>query len=174
MNEYDGEYFLTKVTTDGNPNNVRQTINESTVVTVHNHGNQSPPSPRDLLSVCQLAADSNFPNFQGHLVYCDREYVFYGLIIANREKAAQMAEFLKNEIGENNDFISKGEARKLLKKNRNVYYKMNKTNAELAKLALLSKEFGNCIKIIEYQNKAEGTAITMYAINDKNQPVKCE
>nr|WP_315346856.1 hypothetical protein [Hoylesella enoeca] len=168
-----GEKRISKIQTMHLPNKGTVSTQPSTIFTVHNHGNQTPPSPLDLKEVCEMATDTTRRNFKGYLIYADKDSTFYGLTITDREKAAKLFDSIKDEIAPNNNFKEKGKCENYLESNESLYEGFSYNDVMIARLALVIKHFGGGIGITKYKKKAKNN-ITTYGIGKNDKPVKCE
>lgn len=167
---------LDEIRTDNDTNRVRVEVAPSTVLTLHNHPNQTPPSPQDLRLTCKYANDPLLSNYRMSVIYNDKAETFYGVVITDRKTAATLYKTLETEIdNETNNFKKKGVYDKLLKKKRNVYKKMSPEEIAIARLMIVVKAANAGIKIVKYEKAAIGNKnkITVYDSDHEYKPIKC-
>lgn len=93
----------------GGKYDVRNEVTPSTIATIHNHINASPPSLRDVLFTAGCAKDSIYIKYKGTFVYSVVDSVYYALYITNRKKAASFYDTHIKELDEStNGFKRKG------------------------------------------------------------------
>jgi len=171
----DGNIYIGPVQVDEKSNSVTISRERSTILTCHNHPNQTPPSPQDLKMLCEIAADETSINFKCVSIYNDSDDTFYGLLLIDREKAAKLFEILKDDIDENNDFKKDGICDNILS-----YYardrmlkKLSPPGRMIARLIIILKVFNGGIKVVKY-NREDSWGPIAYDITDNNELVRCK
>lgn len=186
----DNDYYGVRIFDLGTESRAEIIPFNTTVVDLHNHPNQSAPSPQDLFLVADLGTDTKkYPHYQGEIIIdCYKnDTVMYFMMVNDREELKNLRDSLENEIDSNNYFRTGGKCEKYLRINKRSYKPLNKNEKLLTKLMLISDFFteGKALEFVRYQwNSTEGRkkgVTTVYNIIEsvsskgktKIKPVKC-
>jgi len=87
---------------------VQNTVTPSTVATIHNHINGTPPSFRDVLFTAKMAKDSTLSKYKVTFIYNSSNAEYYALYIKNRSQATNFSEAFSEELDEATNNYKKG------------------------------------------------------------------
>ena len=135
----------------GSEDFVSNEIFNNTIWKIHNHPNQTPPSFLDLISAGEATTISS--KFQASLIYCHKDEGIYIIFITNQEKATKFANNLKSSIDwKTHSYSESSKVRNILKSHKDTYIKLDSSQQEIYKVALILSYFDSGMKL-SYLNK---------------------
>ena len=186
IHDYGGiDYYGVRIFNLGTENRAEVVPFKTTVVDLHNHPNQSAPSPQDLFLVADLGTDTKkYPHYQGEIIIdCYKnDTVMYFMMVNDREELKNLRDSLKNEVDSvTNDFKKGGKCKKYLFEHRKLAYSVNRIEKDMIKLMCIVKRYtnGNSIYFGRFQwNSTEGRekgVMTVYniieSVSSKGKPI---
>lgn len=140
---------------------------------IHNHPNFTPPSAKDLLDLCLVAASPECTNICGSVVFID-ENTYYALIINDRNKAATMFKEIENEVDDTtNDFKLVGKCGKVLKQYEHISTFKSSNETAIARLSTIINHFDGGISIVKCHITDKPDYTTYGSEKISYKPIKC-
>lgn len=110
----------------GESNSVERSPNSTTIGCMHNHPNETPPSPKDLLNFVQTCMDPYYENYKAEIIYCPESGSLYTITINDRSNLNGLCDRLINDV----DSVTNG-------------FKYGSECSRLIKQAYSKKKYGN-------------------------------
>lgn len=170
----------------GKPNSVERTPYSTTIACMHNHPNETPPSPRDLLNFVSTCMDTYYEHYKSEIIYCKESNLMYAISINNKENLQGLHDRLKSDIDlDSNNFKKDSECAKLINQsyNKKMY---GKTDYLINHLQLVANKYAKDkisflkVEIELEEGKIKAKKYTTYGnrLNEtkktKYEPIKCE
>ncbi|KDS23097.1 hypothetical protein M089_4966, partial [Bacteroides ovatus str. 3725 D9 iii] len=82
----------------GGPNSAGRSPNSTTIACMHNHPNETPPSPKDLLNFIQTCMDPYYENYKSEIIYCPKSAALYTITINDKTNLKNLCDRLTNDV----------------------------------------------------------------------------
>ena len=186
LEHFDNNIYTLSNLNNGNERNASVITNSTTVAHVHNHPNNSAPSPQDLLLMAASGADDANLKYEAEIIFNpeSNDTTVYIMRYTNKANYKTLYEGIVNEIDDKtNDFKENGECDKLLEKFKYIYNNLPENEKMIFRLQIIancySKERFQICKISWNKNKEilttyDFTRDTTPGRKNQIKPIKCE
>lgn len=127
----------------GGPNSAERNVYSTTIACMHNHPNETPPSPKDLLNFVQTCMDPYYENYKSEIIYCANSGVLYTITINDRTNLNNLYDRLTNDVDSaTNDFKNGSECSRFIKQSYSKK-KYGKTDYLINHLQLIADKYAS-------------------------------
>lgn len=127
----------------GGPNSAGRSPNSTTIACMHNHPNETPPSPKDLLNFIQTCMDPYYENYKSEIIYCPKSATLYTITINDKTNLKNLCDRLTNDVDSvTNDFKNGSECSRLIKQSYSKK-KYGTTNYLINHLQLIAEKYAS-------------------------------
>ena len=127
----------------GGSNSAERSVYSTTIGCMHNHPNETPPSPKDLLNFVQTCMDPYYEHYKSEIIYCPKSGSLYTITINDRSNLNDLCDRLTNDVDSvTNDFKNGSECARFIKQSYSKK-KYGKTDYLINHLQLIADKYAS-------------------------------